>query len=263
MAALRTLAVRSLLTGLALAETSLAPRAEAAALSDETESWQVTGQRNAETVKTLFAIVKEVQGLQMTPAVMGKLLSQMLSFYAPKVSCTVARGSPVGFALADVPVTTCAAAEKRIFGNRKLLAFNVSSVAIDAASGGRTVLAFEPYDAIGVTNIGEEVPDSRVHGVVAWRYDFDAAGRIASYDEEVDSGIILDMMQKVARYERAHANSTSLSRLGEEGSLASLRRESWPIVCGVFFLLASFAVRAILRRRGSSAGQAPLLCEAA
>lgn len=262
MAALCALVVLAL-AGLPAAEVAPVQQAADAASLDEAESWPATGQRNAETVKTLFAIVKEVQGKQMTPAVMGKLVDQMISFYAPTVSCAVARGSPVGFAFADVPVMTCAAAEKTIFGSRKLLAFNVSSIAIDAASGGKTVLAFEPYDAIGVTNSGVEVPDSRVQGVIAWRYDFDAAGRIARYDEEIDSGIILSMQQRVASYERAQAETASLARLGGEGSLAGWGRAPWAASCGGVFLLVSLAVCGPLRRRGRSAGQAPLLCEAA
>lgn len=112
MKAVLSLIVLELVVGLAAAEGIPAQQAKAVARLQEAESWQAMGQKNAETVKTLFAIVKEVQGKQMTPAVVGKLLGQMLSFYAPKVSCAVARGSPVGFALTDVPVTTCAAAEK-------------------------------------------------------------------------------------------------------------------------------------------------------
>ena len=74
-------------------------------------SWREVGQRNHGTVQELSSLfVETMRGVQITPALMSKLSEKMMSYYAPKVSCLMAKNSAFEVDLQDVSVAQCFAA---------------------------------------------------------------------------------------------------------------------------------------------------------
>jgi hypothetical protein len=86
----------------------------------------------------------------------------------------------------------------------KFMDFSVKKIAIDPQSAGKTILAYQPYQAVGVTNEGTEVPGTHVHGIMFSSFDFNDEGKIMHYDTELDSGILEGMVAKVQSYEKGH-----------------------------------------------------------
>jgi hypothetical protein len=85
-------------------------------------------------------------------------------------------------------------------------------MAIDPTSGGKTILAHMPYQAIGATNAGQDVPGTNIRGVINQRYGFNDDGLITRTDQEFDSGILEDMQKKVMMYE----NSAKWADVGQK-----------------------------------------------
>jgi hypothetical protein len=167
------------------------------------ESWTDVGERNIATLRKLNEITMQLKGKQITPSLVAKLTQETLSFYAPTVSCSAGRGSNVDIHLTDVPVTDCWGPVSKIWRNTRVIDFDMHMMAIDPTSGGKTILAHMPYQAVGVTNAGQDVPGTNIRGVINQRYGFNHEGLLTRSDQEFDSGIVENMQKKVMMYENS------------------------------------------------------------
>jgi len=182
-------------------------------LADTPNNWAEVGTRNVATVQKLNDINKQMlRGKQLELPVLTKLLKESSSFYASQVSCSAGDvQSSVSFSLKEVPMMECAGAFAKLFGNVKVLGWDMENVAIDPSRSGRTILTYQPTDFVGSTTDGQEVPGTELHAVdFSWQYQFNEQGKIAAYHMEMDSGIIEAVLNKVAIVQR------------DEGSLIGL-----------------------------------------
>jgi len=166
-------------------------------------SWREVGQRNFDTVQELSSLFTEtMQGLQITPALMAKLSQKMMSYYAPKVSCLMAKNSAFEVDLRDVSVAQCFMAMGSTGKNVMWLNFAPKNTAIDPASGGSAILVYSVLDMVGVSSTGEHVPGTHIHGMVSnSRYMFNEDGKIQFMESEFDSGALQADNHMVLRYE--------------------------------------------------------------
>merc|ERR1711865_110134 len=168
------------------------------------QSWASGGERNVASVSEFMNIVKQLQGKQVTPGSMAKLSQDLASFYAPKVSCSAGdRMSTLSFRLVDVPLAECAKTSATFFGNIKFLGFDMRSIAIDPSSGGAKILTYQPFDMVGTTTGGTDVPGTELHGVdMSVVYVFNEMGKVASFHQVVDADIIEGVQNKVDAFGR-------------------------------------------------------------
>jgi len=174
-------------------------------LADTPNNWAEVGTRNVATVQKLNDINKQMlRGKQLALPVLTKLLKESSSFYASQVSCSAGDvQSSVSFSLKEVPMMECAGAFAKLFGNVKVLGWDMENVAIDPSRSGRTILTYQPTDFVGSTTDGQEVPGTELHAVdFSWQYQFNEQGKIAAYHMEMDSGIIEAVLNKVASVQR-------------------------------------------------------------
>jgi len=162
----------------------------------------------------------------VTPSLMAKLSQDMASFYAPEVSCSAGdRLSTLSFRLVDVPFAECFKGFAALLGSTKILDWDMKSVAIDPASGGAKILTYQPFDLVGTTTGGMDVPGTALRGVdMSFVYVFNDMGQIASFHQEVDTGIIEGVQSKVAGYGREILQAVAPSNWAEVGlkNVASL-----------------------------------------
>jgi len=168
------------------------------------QSWANVGKKNVASVSALMNIVKGMEGTQVTPGSMAKLYQNMASFYAPKVSCSAGdRMSTLSFRLVDVPMAECQRNFATFFGNTKFLAFDIRSIAIDPSSGGAKILTYQPFDMVGTTTGGMDVPGTELHGLdMSLVYVFNEMGKVASFHQVVDADIIEGVQNKVDAFGR-------------------------------------------------------------
>jgi len=165
------------------------------------ESWTDVGQQNVAKVTHLFRIATD--GLlqkPMTQAMSEQMSDRISSFYAPTISCSQSKGTSIAVDLTDVPSWKCLNAKSELWANMKFIEMGLKKIAIDPQSDGQTILATVPYKMVGVTSNGEDVPDTYVHGMYNFRFDFDHEGKIVYSDSEFDSGIFEKTMANVERY---------------------------------------------------------------
>merc|ERR1711865_908391 len=168
------------------------------------QSWANVGEKNVASVSALMNIVKEMKGKQVTPGSMAKLSQDLASFYASKGSGSAGdRMSTPSFRLVDVPLAECSKTFATLFGNIKFLDWDMRSIAIDPSSGGAKILTYQPFDMVGTTTGGMDVPGTELHAVdMSVVYVFNEMGKVASFHEVVDADIIKGVQNKVDAFGR-------------------------------------------------------------
>lgn len=140
------------------------------------------GAKNLETAKKLWEIsLQAVTDKSITPAVIEKLVGNSLSFYAPKVDCSLTPSSPLGFEMRGVPYEACSAGYAKVFGGLKVGRMEGAEFAVVAGSGGKVVLVRETFDYT-VTATGEVVS-----GVTVERMEFNDEGLVVSDSQLFDT----------------------------------------------------------------------------
>jgi len=184
------------------------------------QSWASVGEKNVAAVSGLMDIVKELKGKQVTPGLMAKLSQDLASFYASKVSCSAGdRMSTLSFRLVDVSLAECTTAFATFLGNTKLLDWDMKSIAIDPSSGGAKILTYQPFDMVGTTTGGMDVPGTELHGVdMSLVYVFNEMGKVASFHQVVDAGIIEGVQNKVDAFGRGVLLTDASHNWAEVGS---------------------------------------------
>merc|ERR1711865_206893 len=183
-------------------------------LADAPTNWAEVGTRNIATVQKVDDVAKQMlRGKQLSLPVLTKLLKESSSFYASQVSCSAGDvQSSVSFSLKEVSLMECAGAFAKLFGNVKVLGWDMENVAIDPSRSGRTILTYQPTDFVGSTTDGQEVPCTELHAVdFSWQYQFNEQGKIAAYHMEMDSGIIEAVLSKVASVQRGEGSLIGLA----------------------------------------------------
>merc|ERR1719162_622515 len=103
----------------------------------------------------------------------------MESNYAPTMTCIAGKKTRLSIHLEAVSPGECFQSFAQLFGFCKVVDFVIKDLAIDPASGGKTVLGYNAVDFVGTLPTGDEVPDTRQNGVVMnFRYKFNEQGLI-------------------------------------------------------------------------------------
>jgi len=169
------------------------------------------------SLQALNELSKPVKGKQLTPQFMEQMFQKMKSFYAPTMSCQAAQHSSMTFSLTDVSPDECFQAVGQMMASAKIVDFDMKDIAIDPASGGKTLLQYQACDLAGTGAKGQTVPGTKVDdSVVNWLYEFNDDGLIHNFKMDFDSSIVHGIMQRVQAYTAEQASRTVLT-----GSFAS------------------------------------------
>jgi len=169
------------------------------------ESWARVGEKNIATVKKVMDIGREMQGKQITAALVLDLAKKQASLYTNHISCSFMKGTKTGVSLKDVSLSQCSEAAVRAFGNLKMGEFSMKNSAIDPASGGAVILSYLTQDMSATTSSGEDVPGTEVNGMILnTKYSFNKQGLISGFDTEFQSEIVEEMVRAAVSYEKSH-----------------------------------------------------------
>merc|ERR1711935_252266 len=125
------------------------------------------------------------------------------------MTCISGKETALSIHLEAVSPGECFQSFAEMFGFCKVVDFVIKDLAIDPASGGKTVLTYNSVDFVGTTPTGDEVPDTSKKGVVmSFRYKFNDQGLVTHMEQEFDSALFETMSTKVMAFAKMELAST-------------------------------------------------------
>merc|ERR1719491_1717203 len=176
-------------------------------------TWDEVGEKNIASLRKINAVSHSFKGAQITEEFMKKASAQMMSYFAPKMSCRAAEVHLINVSPAECFVAVGQRMSNN--GNVKSLGWKQTNLAIDPVSGGKTILTYQPGDITGTSMSGENVPGTEVSGIIVnYLYEFNEEGLVKGFAMDFDSSILQGISQKVRAYNAAQAQGmhTDLSK---------------------------------------------------
>jgi len=173
-------------------------------------TWAEVGEKNIATLRQMNELSQSMKGSQVTPQLMQEMSEKMMAFFQPEMSC---HGPAVHLEKAS-PTACFLAVGQRMSnsGNLKIVNWVQTNLAIDPASGGKTILTYQPGAVVGTSMDQKEVPGTKVDDVVMnYLYEFNDAGLIQAFTIDFDTSILQGIANQVQVYNAAMAKSQLLS----------------------------------------------------
>merc|ERR1719162_55560 len=176
----------------------------AAVVAGSDSTWDEVGEKNIASLRKMNAVSQSFKGAQITEEFMKKASDQMMSYFAPKISCRAAEVHLINVSPAECFVAVGQRMSNN--GNVRSLGWKQTNLAIDPASGGKIILTYQPGDITGTSMSGESVPGTEVSDmIVNYLYEFNDKGLVKGFAMDFDSSILQGISQKVRTYNAAHA----------------------------------------------------------
>jgi len=167
-------------------------------------------EKNIATVLRLYDSAKLLlKGNTLSPELVAKVVSKVASSYAPTYDCSLSPASSAGFDLKGVPLQVCAAKEVDFYGGAKQVDWVIDAIAAVPASGGTRILLWQ-RNAVEVAGLPLTMN-------IASKVDFNAAGLITGFAQELDTSAVLETQARAASLVSAVSLAAQLSSLALPG----------------------------------------------
>jgi len=180
--------------------------------SDTTAFIADVGTKNVATVLSVFDKAKLLlKGNTLSPALMATLAGELASSYAPAVDCSMSPASSSGYDLRGVPFHFCLAKAQEFLGDAKQVDWAIDAVAPVPASGGTSILLWQK-NAMEVAGLPLTMNS-------AFKVDFNVAGLITSFAQELDTSAVFETRARAASLASEASLAAQLSDLVLPGFL--------------------------------------------
>jgi len=207
---------------------------------------ELPAKRNTATAMKYVEAFQKLSGNVINPETWwAGILKDIASLTSPTMSCRFAPGTKRGFDLKDVSVSECLKTLGSGFGvSVKVVNQEMTSLAIDPSSDGRTILTQFQNVVERVTSSGAAVPGTRLSYPDVMRLDFNKEGLVVAMTLIGDDGVAASMEEE----------AQALAARARPGSL-----ESTPVVAAGLVALGAAIGAWTVGREGRTVSQIPLL----